>query len=55
MHGLSPRERFVIEKQFIEGYGLWEIAAREGVSRHTVQTWKKRAMKKLRKKWKQNV
>lgn len=50
MQGLSPRERFVIERQFIDGYGLWEIAEQEAVSRHTVHTWKKRAMKKLRQK-----
>lgn len=45
---LSPRERLVIIRHVIEGYTLKEIADMEAVSRHTVQTWKKRAMKKLR-------
>lgn len=45
---LSPRERLVIEKHVIEGYSVQEIADQESVSRYTVHTWKKRAMKKLR-------
>lgn len=48
LNGLSPRERLVIVKQIIEGYSLQEIADQESVSRHTVHTWKKRAIKKLR-------
>lgn len=49
MKDLSPRERLVIQRQVKEGYRLAEIATQEKVSRHTVQTWKKRAMQKLRK------
>jgi RNA polymerase sigma factor (sigma-70 family) len=48
LDALSPREQLVLKKQVIEGYTLQEIAAEESVSRHTVHTWKKRAMKKLR-------
>lgn len=50
LEGLSPREQLVLERQMIAGYTLAEIAAQELVSHHTVNTWKKRAMQKLRKK-----
>lgn len=49
LQDLSPRERLVIQRQLIDGYNLSEIAAQESVSRHTVHTWKKRALQKLRK------
>lgn len=50
LHGLSPREKLVIQRHVIEGYPLVAIAEQESVSPHTVQTWKKRAMRKLRNK-----
>ncbi|WP_048601835.1 sigma-70 family RNA polymerase sigma factor [Rubeoparvulum massiliense] len=47
--GLSPNERLFVQKIWIEGLKLVELAALKGVSPQTVQTWGKRAKKKIQK------
>ncbi|GGK28865.1 hypothetical protein GCM10010965_22140 [Caldalkalibacillus thermarum] len=45
---LSPRERLILHEHLVNAVPLSELARRENVSIHTVKTWKKRALKKMR-------
>lgn len=45
---LSPREQLWVREGLFEGYKPNEIAGRWRVSRSTVKTWRKNALKKLR-------
>lgn len=47
--GLSAREKLILEEHLLLERPLRELAEREQVSLETVKTWRKRALKKLRK------
>ncbi len=46
-HLLSPRERIAVEWTVLRDFSTKEVAAVFGVSKETVKTWRKRALKKL--------
>ncbi|MDQ0338521.1 DNA-directed RNA polymerase [Caldalkalibacillus uzonensis] len=46
---LSPREQLIFQEHLLHDMSLSDLAAREQVSVHTVKTWKKRALKKIRR------
>lgn len=46
----SYKERYVIEKIYLEGYGEKEVAKKMQISQQAVNKWKKKALCTLRKK-----
>lgn len=48
LHNLSDRQRFWVEESLFLGKKTREIAEEQGVSQHTVRSWKKEAVKKIK-------
>lgn len=49
MQGLSDRQQLWVEEAVLAGKTTREIAEEQGVSQNTVRTWKKEALKKMKK------
>lgn len=45
---LTIREKLWVQRAIVEGWKTLDIACSEGVSQHTVRSWKKSAIKKLK-------